>query len=112
MFYRVIEFFSHRGTRSDGVLFRFLESYLGQLEGPLAVQVWHRFLQLAKDIISNIRDSRPQVFPVLRYATCRWLPCTISLLFFRCVSTLADKITQTTALEDRRIRKDLQVVLT
>lgn len=75
----------------DGVLFRFLESYLGQLEGPLAVQVWHRFLQLAKDIISNIRDSRPQVFPVLR-----------------CVSTLADKITQTTALEDRRIRKDLQ----
>ena len=27
----------------------------------------------------------------------------------RCVSILADKITQTTALEDRRIRKDLQV---
>ncbi|KAH9996513.1 Dopey, N-terminal-domain-containing protein [Russula vinacea] len=76
---------------SDGVLFRFLENYLSQLEGPLAVQVWHRFLQLAKDIISNIRESRPQVFPVLR-----------------CVSTLADKITQTTALEDRRIRKDLQ----
>ncbi|KAH9982294.1 Dopey, N-terminal-domain-containing protein [Lactifluus volemus] len=76
---------------SDVVLFRFLENYLDQLEGPLAVQVWHRFLQLAKDIISNIRDFRPQVFPVLR-----------------CVSILADKITQTTALEDRRIRKDLQ----
>ncbi|KAI9513117.1 Dopey, N-terminal-domain-containing protein [Russula earlei] len=76
---------------SDGVLFRFLESYLDQLEGPLAVQVWHRFLQLAKDVISNIRDSRLQVFPVLR-----------------CVSILADKITQTTALEDKRIRKDLQ----
>jgi len=76
---------------SDSLLFRFLENYLNQLEGPLAVQVWHRFLQLAKDVISNIKDSRPQVFPVLR-----------------CVSILADKITQTTALEDRRIRKDLQ----
>lgn len=76
---------------SDGLLFRFLEHYLNQLEGPLAVQVWHRFLQLAKDIISNIKDFRAQVFSVLR-----------------CVSILADKITQTTALEDRRIRKDLQ----
>lgn len=112
VFYQVIRYFPHKGTRSDGVLFRFLESYLGQLEGPLAVQVWHRFLQLAKDIISNIRDSRPQVFPVLRYEACRWSPCTTSPLSFRCVSTLADKITQTTALEDRRIRKDLQVGLT
>lgn len=76
---------------SDGLLFRFLEHYLNQLEGPLAVQVWHRFLQLAKDIISNIKDFRAQVFSALR-----------------CVSILADKITQTTALEDRRIRKDLQ----
>ncbi|KAH9043683.1 Dopey, N-terminal-domain-containing protein [Lactarius pseudohatsudake] len=76
---------------SDGLLFRFLEHYLNQLEGPLAVQVWHRFLQLAKDIISNIKDFRAQVFSTLR-----------------CVSILADKITQTTALEDRRIRKDLQ----
>jgi hypothetical protein len=55
-------------TRSDGVLFRFLENYLNQLEGPLAVQVWHRFLQLAKDVISNIRDFRAQVFPALRFA--------------------------------------------
>ncbi|KAH8991959.1 Dopey, N-terminal-domain-containing protein [Lactarius akahatsu] len=76
---------------SDGLLFRFLEHYLNQLEGPLAVQVWHRFLQLAKDIISNIKDFRAQIFSALR-----------------CVSILADKITQTTALEDRRIRKDLQ----
>ncbi|KAH8998778.1 Dopey, N-terminal-domain-containing protein [Lactarius hatsudake] len=76
---------------SDGLLFHFLEHYLNQLEGPLAVQVWHRFLQLAKDIISNIKDFRAQVFSALR-----------------CISILADKITQTTALEDRRIRKDLQ----
>jgi hypothetical protein len=96
-------------TRSDGVLFRFLENYLGELEGPLAVQVWHRFLQLAKDIISNIKDSRPQVFPILRCATRRHAPCSILLICLRCVSILADKITQTTALEDRRIRKDLQV---
>ncbi|KAI0271467.1 Dopey, N-terminal-domain-containing protein [Gloeopeniophorella convolvens] len=75
----------------DGVLFRFLESYLKQLEGPLAVQVWGRFLQLAKDVMNNTKDFRSQTFPTLR-----------------CVSTLADKITQTTALEDRRIRKELQ----
>jgi hypothetical protein len=91
------------------VLFRFLENYLSQLEGPLAVQVWHRFLQLAKDIISSVRDCRPQVFPVLRCVARCQSPCIVLILSFRCVSILADKITQTTALEDRRIRKDLQV---
>jgi hypothetical protein len=91
------------------VLFRFLENYLNQLEGPLAVQVWHRFLQLAKDVISNIRDFRPQVFPVLRFVVGHLSLYIISLFLRRCISILADKITQTTALEDRRIRKDLQV---
>ncbi|KAI0067974.1 hypothetical protein BV25DRAFT_1896308 [Artomyces pyxidatus] len=76
---------------SDAILFQFMEQYLNQLEGPLVIQVWGRFLQLAKDVIGNVKEFRMQVFPVLR-----------------CVSVLADKLTQTTAMEDRRIRKEIQ----
>ncbi|KAA1471434.1 hypothetical protein DENSPDRAFT_893964 [Dentipellis sp. KUC8613] len=76
---------------SDAVLFNFLEQYLQQLEGPLALQVWGRFLQLAKEVVSTAKDYKAQVFPVLR-----------------CMSVLADKLTQTTAMEDRRVRKELQ----
>ncbi|KAK0199079.1 Dopey, N-terminal-domain-containing protein [Armillaria mellea] len=76
---------------TDAVLFRFLEQYLQRLEGPLAVQVWSRFLQLTKEVIGGGKDYRLQSFPTLR-----------------CLTVLADKLTQTTAIEDRRIRKDLQ----
>ena len=78
---------------SDNTLFVFLEEYLLQLEGPLALQVWNRFLQLAKDVlVSGVKDFKSQVFPVLK-----------------CITVLAEKLTQTTATEDRKIRKDLQV---
>ncbi|KIJ53578.1 hypothetical protein M422DRAFT_73885 [Sphaerobolus stellatus SS14] len=80
---------------SDGALFSFLEEYLARLEGPLAVQVWGRFITLAKDITSNLTAYRMQVFPALR-----------------CLTVLADKITQTNATEDRRTRKDLQDIYT
>lgn len=52
--------------RSDVTLFRFLEQYLSRLEGPLALQVWGRFMQLAKDVTSNIREFRAQVYLTLR----------------------------------------------
>lgn len=52
--------------RSDGTLFKFLEQYLSRLEGPLALQVWGRFMQLAKDVASNIREFRAQVYLTLR----------------------------------------------
>lgn len=52
--------------RSDSVLFEFLEQYLQRLEGPLAVQVWGRFLQLSKEIAGSAREFKPQYFPVLR----------------------------------------------
>ncbi|KAK7464504.1 hypothetical protein VKT23_006673 [Stygiomarasmius scandens] len=78
---------------TDATLFRYLERYLQRLEGPLAMQVWGRFLQLTKDVLGSSRDLKPQTFPTLR-----------------CISVLAEKITQTTAMEDRRIRKDLQEV--
>lgn len=49
------------------MLFKFLEQYLSRLEGPLALQVWGRFMQLAKDVASNIREFRAQVYLTLRY---------------------------------------------
>ena len=52
--------------RSDVMLFEFLEQYLMRLEGPVAIQVWGRFLQLAKEFISGTRDFKSQNFPVLR----------------------------------------------
>ncbi|KAI0334441.1 hypothetical protein GY45DRAFT_1318466 [Cubamyces sp. BRFM 1775] len=75
----------------DMTLFEFLEQYMKRLEGPLALQVWNRFLQLAKDLLLTLRDFRPQAFAALK-----------------CFTVLADKVTQTTALDDRRLRKDLQ----
>jgi len=78
--------------RSDIVLFKFFEQYLARLEGPIVIQVWGRYIQLAKEIAGNVKDYKIQSFYALR-----------------CLSVLADKITQTTALEDRRIRKEFQV---
>jgi hypothetical protein len=91
---------------SDVVLFHFLEQYLQRLEGPLALQVWGRFMQLAKDLASS-RDFKIQVFLALK---CVFLKVIIHYsLFIRCLCVLGDKVTQTTAIDDKRIRKDLQV---
>ncbi|KAI0756510.1 Dopey, N-terminal-domain-containing protein [Daedaleopsis nitida] len=79
------------GDLSDMTLFDFLEQYMKRLEGPLALQVWNRFLQLSKDLLASLRDFRPQAFAALK-----------------CFTVLADKVSQTTALDDRRIRKDMQ----
>ncbi|KAI0375501.1 hypothetical protein BV20DRAFT_986250 [Pilatotrama ljubarskyi] len=75
----------------DMTFFDFLEQYMKRLEGPLALQVWNRFLQLVKDLLATLRDFRPQAFAALK-----------------CFTVLADKVSQTTALDDRRLRKDLQ----
>ncbi|THH33130.1 hypothetical protein EUX98_g1019 [Antrodiella citrinella] len=76
-------------------LFEFLEQYARRLEGPVAVQVWSRFSQLAKDIGSNLRE-----FKIIAFAT------------LRCFTVLADKVSQTTVVEDRRVRKELQDIYT
>ncbi|OCH88751.1 hypothetical protein OBBRIDRAFT_64803 [Obba rivulosa] len=76
---------------SDMSLFSFLEYYMKRLEGPLAVQVWGRIMQLAKDLATSMREFRVQAFATLR-----------------CLTILADKVCQTTAMEDRRLRKELQ----
>ncbi|KAF7307364.1 Dopey-N domain-containing protein [Mycena indigotica] len=76
---------------TESVLFKFLEQYLQRLEGPLALQVWGRYLQLVKDVSGGTREFKPQTYPALR-----------------CLTILAEKVTQTTAMEDRKIRKELQ----
>ncbi|KAL1738627.1 hypothetical protein HDZ31DRAFT_78212, partial [Schizophyllum fasciatum] len=72
-------------TVTDAVLFKFLEQYLQRLEGPLVLQVWGRYVQLVRDITGSSKEFKPQHYPGLR-----------------CINVLADKLTQTTAMEDRR----------
>ncbi|KAF8633541.1 hypothetical protein AX15_001344 [Amanita polypyramis BW_CC] len=76
---------------SEVNLFKFLERYLQRLEGPVALQVWGRFLQLVKDLTGGTREFKVQNY-----------------LALRCLVVLADKVTQTTAIEDRRLKKELQ----
>ncbi|KAF9524082.1 Dopey, N-terminal-domain-containing protein [Crepidotus variabilis] len=76
---------------TDATLFKFLEQYMRRLEGPLALQVWPRFIQLVKDIITGSREFKPHCFSALR-----------------CLSILAEKVTQTTAMDDKKLRRELQ----
>ncbi|KIL71408.1 hypothetical protein M378DRAFT_188883 [Amanita muscaria Koide BX008] len=76
---------------SDTSLFKFLENYLQRLEGPVALQVWGRFLQLVKDLTAGTREFKAQVY-----------------LTIRCLTVLADILAHTTAMEDRRVKKELQ----
>lgn len=60
----ILELTSHCST--DGALFTFLELYMSRLEGPIALQVWNRFLQLTKDVLGTGRDFKPQSYATLR----------------------------------------------
>ncbi|KAE8270920.1 hypothetical protein A4X09_0g1426 [Tilletia walkeri] len=76
---------------SDAVLFQFLEIYLARLEGPIAVQVWPVVIVLVKDLLNAATSNRSAIFPCLR-----------------CLTAIGEKMSLTTALEDRRLRRDLQ----
>lgn len=76
---------------SENVLFTFLESYISRLEGPIAVQMWSSSLNFARDVLASSTVNKNQIFPTLK-----------------CFTSLAEKISQTSALEDRRMRRDLQ----
>ncbi|KAG9078206.1 hypothetical protein FS749_009829 [Ceratobasidium sp. UAMH 11750] len=78
-------------TLSDVVLFKFLQEYLAKLEGPIVNQVWGRFMSLLKDVAANVQSHRAQVFPALQ-----------------CLVVAAEKQAMTTALDDKRVKKDLQ----
>ena len=55
-------------TRTDAILFRFLERYLGQLEGPVANQVWNQFMQLVREVVTGLKDLKLQGYYILRFA--------------------------------------------
>ncbi|BGP38275.1 hypothetical protein JCM10449v2_002204 [Rhodotorula kratochvilovae] len=76
---------------AEDVTFAFLEAYIERMEGPNAVQVWSAVLAFTRDVLSNQSSNRSLVFPTLRVFT-----------------SLSEKISQTSALEDRRLRRDLQ----
>ena len=52
--------------RTDANCFAFLEHYFSRLEGPIAVQVWHRFMPLVKEVLGNLHGYKPQIYPLTR----------------------------------------------
>jgi hypothetical protein len=69
-------------------------------------------LQLVKDTTSSTRDTKGQNFPVLRFVPTRHeVKEDCILMYHRCLYAVAEKITQSTAMEDKRFRKELQVSL-
>ncbi|WVQ78778.1 hypothetical protein IAT38_000869 [Cryptococcus sp. DSM 104549] len=79
--------------RADPSYLAFLEAYLSRLEAPIAVQVWITIFTFARDVVSAVASSSPrsQLFPLLQ-----------------CLTDVALTVSKTSALEDRRLRKDLQ----
>ncbi|EPQ60111.1 hypothetical protein GLOTRDRAFT_101965 [Gloeophyllum trabeum ATCC 11539] len=78
-------------AQSSEVLESIVDCWSKNCVTPLALQVWSRVLQLAREIMNNIRETKSQAFPILR-----------------CVVVMGDKLVQTFATEDRRVRKDIQ----
>lgn len=71
----------------------FLEAYIQRLEAPIAVQVWSTLFNLARDMsaAATTPPARVGLYPILR-----------------CLTALARIVASTSALEDRRLRRDLQ----
>lgn len=80
--------------RSDPAILGFLEVYVSRLEAPIAVQIWNTLFAFAREVHSSSNQtSKLQLFPVLR-----------------CVTIVCKTVSTTSALEDRRLRRDLQDV--
>ncbi|KAK8861427.1 hypothetical protein IAR55_002246 [Kwoniella newhampshirensis] len=79
--------------RADPAYLAFLEAYISRLEAPIAVQVWTTLFNFAREVIATVASSssRTQLLAVLR-----------------CLTVLALTVSKTSALEDRRLRRDLQ----
>lgn len=71
----------------------FVEAYIRRLEAPIAVQVWQPMFAYGKDLlqVSSTPAGRTQLFPA-----------------FRCLTALVQIVASTSALEDRRLRRDVQ----
>ncbi|KAM0788392.1 hypothetical protein ACM66B_001530 [Microbotryomycetes sp. NB124-2] len=75
---------------SEAQLFAFLEHFLERLDGASAVQVWNTCLTFVRECLAS-SSAKSWHFSCLR-----------------CFTTLCEKVSQTSALEDRRMRRDLQ----
>lgn len=80
-------------SRVDAIYTGFLEMYIDRLEAPIAVQIWVTLFNLARDLLSaaGTPQERVTLYPMLR-----------------CATVLSRAVATTSALEDRRLRRDLQ----
>ena len=66
-------------------------------------------MQLVKEVVTGLKDLKLQGYYTIRSASkLRSMPVR-GLPNNRCLTVLADKVVQTAALDDRRLRKELQV---
>nr|XP_031863087.1 uncharacterized protein CI109_001565 [Kwoniella shandongensis]KAA5530159.1 hypothetical protein CI109_001565 [Kwoniella shandongensis] len=79
--------------RADPAFLAFLEAYVSRLEAPIAVQVWTTLFNFARDVLASLASSTARVQ---------------LLAILRCLTVLAMTVSKTSALEDRRLRRDLQ----
>ncbi|WVQ73679.1 hypothetical protein IAR50_003259 [Cryptococcus sp. DSM 104548] len=79
--------------RVDPSYLAFLEAYVSRLEAPIAVQIWSTLFNFARDVAGGVTSSssRAQLYPTLQ-----------------CLTNVCLTISKTTALEDRRLRRDVQ----
>lgn len=78
--------------RYELVRIQFLQAYLERLDGAASVLVWPSFLNVVKEIVANPSAHKYRLFP-----------------FLRCYASISEHIAQTSALEDRRMKRDLHV---
>lgn len=102
----------HFLLRSDEITFQFFETYLDRMDGPTAVAVWSVCLTFVREFLGTISTSRPFIFYCLRYVSISLhetkLYADVEISVIRCFTALSEKVSQTSALEDRRMRRDLQ----
>ncbi|KIR58136.1 hypothetical protein I314_06101 [Cryptococcus bacillisporus CA1873] len=79
--------------RADPSYLAFLEAYVSRLEAPIAVQVWSTLFGFARELVSTTTTAftRSHLYSLLQ-----------------CLNDLSLTILNTTALEDRRLRRDFQ----
>ena len=82
---------ARRDANTDAGLFAFLDVYLSRMDAQDASQVWPVMIMLVKDYVAHSNSRKLHVFPVLKVLT-----------------TLGEKLCLTSALEDKRVRRELQ----
>lgn len=78
-------------TVSDATLFLFFDAMLTRIEPQEATQVWPVMLVFVKDFVANSMARKTHVYPMLRLLT-----------------ALGEKICLTSAIEERRTKRELQ----